>query len=204
VVESGLEEVLLEDRIRFVDLNYQPAWVRPNAGGKTPMRALLLPQVLGEVDWVVSMPKLKTHHWAGVTLSMKNLFGVMPGLYYGWPKNLLHWVGIERAILDIYATVRPQFAICDGIVGMEGDGPIMGTPKSAGVVVMSRDPLALDATCARIMRIDPAKISYLRDAHGWLGTIDEAAIPQVGERIDAVATRFDLLEGVEAHRGIGY
>ena len=82
---------------------------------------------LRRADLIVSMPKMKTHHWAGVTLSMKNLFGVMPGVYYGWPKNVLHHAGIPESILDINAAVRPHLAIVDGIIGMEGDGPIMGT-----------------------------------------------------------------------------
>jgi hypothetical protein len=82
------------------------------------------------VDWIVSMAKMKTHHWAGVTLSMKNLFGVMPGSYYGWPKNVLHWAGINETILDIYATLRPHLTIVDGIIGMEGDGAHHGYPSS--------------------------------------------------------------------------
>ena len=51
---------------------------------------------------------MKTHHWAGVTLSLKNLFGTLPGRVYGWPKNILHWAGIERSILDIAGTVQPS------------------------------------------------------------------------------------------------
>ena len=89
-----------------------------------------LPASLKRADLVVSLPKMKTHHWAGVTLAMKNLFGVMPGVAYGWPKNVLHHAGIPGSILDINAAVRPALAIVDGIVGMEGDGPIMGTPRS--------------------------------------------------------------------------
>src|SRR5579862_7420719 len=94
------------------------------------LKELFLPKtVLGD-DFFVSMPKLKTHHWAGVTLAMKNLFGIVPGSCYGWPKNALHWAGIDRSILDINACVRPDFAIVDGIVAMEGNGPIQGQPKS--------------------------------------------------------------------------
>ena len=80
-------------------------------------------------------------------LAMKNLFGLMPGIIYGWPKNVLHSVGIEPSILDIAATVRPDFTIVDGIVGMEGDGPILGDPISSGVIVMGRSAVAVDATC---------------------------------------------------------
>ena len=55
-----------------------------------------LPATLKRADLIVSLPKLKTHHWAGVTLSLKNFFGVMPGIVYGWPKNVLHHAGIGR------------------------------------------------------------------------------------------------------------
>ena len=75
---------------------------------------------------------MKTHHWAGVTLSLKNLFGTLPGLVYGWPKNDLHWAGIEQSILDIAGAVRPAYSIIDGIVGMEGNGPISGEPVASG------------------------------------------------------------------------
>ena len=136
--ESGLADVLTEDRIRFHDLNYVTGYQLPNAGRQSSMRTLTFPVLFQEVDWIVSVAKMKTHHIAGVTLSMKNLFGVMPGIYYGWPKNVLHHAGIENSILDINATLKPHFAIVDGIVGMQGDGPIMGDPKQAGVLVMGQ------------------------------------------------------------------
>lgn len=200
--ESGLGDVLFEDRIPFVDLNYDTGYTVPNAGRRTRLATLRFPVVLREVDWIVSMPKLKTHHWAGVTISMKNLFGVMPGIYYGWPKNVLHWAGINEAIVDINATLRPHFAIVDGIVGMEGDGPIMGTPRRAGVIVMGRNLPAVDATCSRIMGIDPQKVRYLAAASGWLGPISESGILQIGELIASVRSNFKLLEKIPAHRGL--
>jgi len=91
---------------------------------------LSLPVELLKSDFIVSMPKLKTHHWAGMTASMKNFFGVVPGAIYGWPKNILHFKGIDGSILDLNATVRPSFTILDAITAMEGDGPIMGRPQS--------------------------------------------------------------------------
>jgi len=201
--ESGLGEVLLEDRIPFVDLNYESAITVPNAGRYMRLRELVLPAILRQSDWIVSMPKMKTHHWAGVTLSMKNLFGVMPGAYYGWPKNVLHWEGIENCIFDIHATVRPHFSIMDGIVGMEGDGPILGAPHHAGVLVMGRNLPAVDATSARIMGIDPAKVKHLTLASGRLGPIRESSILQRGEKIEAVRSDFALEEKIHAQKGIG-
>ncbi len=200
--ESGLSEVLREDRIPFLDLNYQDVYTRPNAGRFTRLASLTFPVPLQQADLIVSLAKLKTHHWAGVTLSMKNLFGVMPGSYYGWPKNVLHYAGIPPAILDITATLRPHLAIVDGIVGMQGDGPIMGDPKPAGVLVMGRNFPAVDATCARIMKIDPYRVKYLQQAEASLGPIHEADIMQLGEPVAAVATEFKLLDFVPAHRGL--
>jgi uncharacterized protein (DUF362 family) len=200
--ESGLADVLTEDRIPFHDLNYITGFELPNAGRQSSMRTLTFPALFKVVDWIVSVAKMKTHHWAGATLSMKNLFGVMPGIYYGWPKNVLHQVGIENSILDINATLKPHFAIVDGIVGMEGDGPIMGDPKRVGVFVMGRNLAAVDATCCRIMGIDPYKVSYLERADNWLGPISEVAIEQRGESIPSVRTNFNLIDTIPAHRGL--
>lgn len=200
--ESGLADVLTEDRIAFHDLNYMTGYELPNAGRQSFMKKLTFPDLFQEVDWIVSVAKMKTHHWAGATLSMKNLFGVMPGMYYGWPKNVLHYAGIENSILDINATLKPHFAIVDGIVGMEGDGPIMGDPKKVGVLVMGRNLAAVDATCCRIMGIDPYKVAYLEKADNWLGPIGERAIEQRGETIISVRTNFNLIDEIPAHRGI--
>ena len=200
--ESGLADVLYEDRIPFVNLNDGGGYTIPNIGKQTSLPSLTFPNHFREIDWIVSMPKLKTHHWAGATLSMKNLFGVMPGMYYGWPKNVLHQVGIPKSIVDITATLRPHFAIVDGIVGMEGDGPIMGTPKKAGVLVMGRNLPAVDATCTRLMGINPHKIEYLATASNWLGPIHESNIEQRGDRIRLLRKDFLLLDQIPAHRGI--
>ena len=200
--ESGLADVLTEVHIAFHDLNYISGKTVPNLGRQSQLKTLTFPALFAEVDWIVSVAKMKTHHWAGATLSMKNLFGVMPGIYYGWPKNVLHHAGIENSILDINATLKPHFAIVDGIVGMEGDGPIMGDPKKAGVLVMGRNLPAVDATCCRIMGLDPYKVSYLERADNWLGPIGEGSIEQRGESIASVRTNFKLVDRIPAHQGI--
>ncbi len=200
--ESGLADVLTEDHIVFHDLNYLTGETVPNLSRQSKLKTLTFPALFNAVDWIVSVAKMKTHHWAGATLSMKNLFGVMPGIYYGWPKNVLHHAGIENSILDITATLQPHFAIVDGIVGMEGDGPIMGDPKRAGVLVMGTNLPAVDATCCRIMGIDPYRISYLERADKWLGPVGEGSIEQCGESVAAVRTNFKLINEIPAHQGI--
>jgi uncharacterized protein (DUF362 family) len=156
------------------------------------LHSLYLPHTVLGSDLLVSMPKMKTHHWAGATLSMKNLFGVVPGGVYGWPKNVLHWAGINQSIADLHAMFPRHFAIVDGIVGMDGNGPIQGRPKPAGVIVSGRDPVAVDATCCRIMQIEPSRIEYLTLAGGLEG-IAEENIQQIGEKPDSVETRFELI-----------
>ncbi len=201
---SGLADTLFQDRIPFIDLNNDNLLTVRNKARLTRLKALTLPAVLGQVDWIVSVAKMKTHHWAGVTLSMKNLFGVMPGIVYGWPKNVLHHEGIDKSIIDINATVQPHFAIVDGIIGMEGDGPIMGGSKYAGVLVMGRNLPAVDATCCRIMGIDPRKVHHLHLASNSLGPVDEKVIVQRGEKIAEVRKNFALREDIPAQTGLRY
>jgi uncharacterized protein (DUF362 family) len=192
--QSGLGAILKESRLQFIDLNHDDVGFVTNRLGRSSLARLALPQSLLQADLIVSIPKLKTHHWAGVTLSLKNLFGVMPGAVYGWPKNVLHYAGIGRCILDIAAAVRPHLAIVDGIIGMEGDGPIMGTPRHSGFLAIGTNLPAVDATCARLMKINPSRVGYLADASGLLGPISEHHIEQRGETIASLAQPFQLLD----------
>jgi uncharacterized protein (DUF362 family) len=190
VVASGLREALDDARIRFVDLNDAPLVRTPLRTRYTGLGELWIPRVLREADVVVSMPKLKTHHWVGVTLSLKNCFGCMPGRVYGWPKDVFHVNGIPESIVDIAAAIRPSLAIVDGVVGMEGDGPIYGDPVASGVVVVSRDPVAADVTGARLMGIDPEKVDYMMEAGRFLGQSRSELIEQRGEDPERLARAF--------------
>jgi uncharacterized protein (DUF362 family) len=177
----------------FTDLNLDSVAKRPIPQPVSQLKSLYLPRTVLDCDLLVSLPKMKTHHWAGATLAMKNLFGLVPGGVYGWPKNVLHWAGIAESIVDLHHLFPRQFAIVDGIVGMEGNGPIQGTPKQAGVLVAGSDVAAVDATCCRIMGIDPKKVSYLFLARGE-ENLGESAIRQIGEPISSVRTPFELID----------
>ncbi|MBI4871130.1 MAG: DUF362 domain-containing protein [Candidatus Riflebacteria bacterium] len=169
---SGLAAGLRRDNLRFVDLNYDDLdglKTETLSDMATPslLPRLSLPRTLTRAGLVVSMPKLKTHHHVGVTLSLKNLFGCVPGAKYGWPKNVLHWNVIERSILEIYGTLRrevPMFALVDGIVAMEGDGPLEGRPRQVGLLLAGEDLAAVDATAARVAGLDPSGIAHLAAA----------------------------------------
>jgi uncharacterized protein (DUF362 family) len=197
--EAIVESVRLREFVgplarTFVDLNLDDVERVTLKSHASRLKQLYLPKTVLGVDFLVSMPKLKTHHWTGVTLSLKNMFGVVPGGCYGWPKNVLHWAGIDGAILDVNAAARPDFAIVDGIVGMEGNGPIQGTPKACGVLVFGDDPVAVDATCCRIMGFNPLKVKYLAQAGTLLGHVEAAKIRQHGENIAVVNKPFEVLD----------
>jgi uncharacterized protein (DUF362 family) len=192
---SGLYDVIREHRIRYVDLNNDDVRLTKLKSTFTGLKQLYLPETLYNADLLVSMPKLKTHHWAGVTLSLKNMFGVVPGSVYGWPKNALHWAGVNGSIVDINSSLPiPRFAIVDGIVGMEGNGPLQGQAKKGGVLVMGDDLVAVDATAARLMKIEPRKIKYLEMAAQFLGNLGLEQIEQIGENFGPYQQDFRVIE----------
>lgn len=191
--QSGLLDLLGDIDVPFVDLNTAAVGHVELHSRFTSLGELWLPTPVTQADLVVSMPKLKTHHWGGVTLSLKNLFGTVPGRIYGWPKNVLHWAGLEESILDVAGAVRPRLAIVDGIVGMQGDGPIKGDAVDVGVIVAGTDPVAVDSTSARLMGIDPERVGYLVEAGRFLGQLTPELIDQRGEDPEGEAVPFELL-----------
>jgi uncharacterized protein (DUF362 family) len=197
---TGLMDVLTQLRLRFVDLNHDDVKQVQLRSRFTELPSMRLPVELLRSDVVVSMPKLKTHHWAGMTCGMKNLFGVVPGGVYGWPKNLLHWAGIDNSIVDLAATVRPSLTIVDAISSMEGDGPIMGRARHTGFIAMGTDVVAVDATCARAIGVDPFKLPYIEKAAHFLGNAALERIRHRGESPSRYVFDFDLIESMQSVR----
>jgi uncharacterized protein (DUF362 family) len=198
VEESGLGPVLRKHGVRFVDLNHDEPVKVPNLGRTTGLDHLYLTRTVLNAGVLISLPKMKTHHWAGATLSLKNLFGTLPGICYGWPKNELHWRGIPQSIIDIAITQTPHLAIVDGIIGMEGDGPLAGKARHSGVIVMGIDLVAVDATCCRLMKLPAERIPTLvLGAQMKLGRLAEAEIPQIGEPIEKWAQAYEWPPKVE-------
>ena len=179
IYETGLADQLLHRQISFVDLNRDELVKTKLQANYSGLGHLWLPRTVLASDFIVSMPKVKTHHWTGVTLSMKNMFGVVPGSRYGWPKNVLHWAGINESILDICATVRPHFVIADGIIAMEGDGPLNGTPKALHTILLADDPAAADAELTRLLGLNTDRVQYIQEAGGFIGNIRQSAISKL-------------------------
>jgi uncharacterized protein (DUF362 family) len=194
---ANLKLRLADRRIDFVDLNRDELAPVKLKADYSAMGELWLPRTVLDSDFLVSMPKVKTHHWAGVTLSLKNMFGVVPGMKYGWPKNLLHWHGIHECVLDICATVPIHFVIADGITAMEGNGPLQGAARDLGRIVLADDPVAADATCARLMGLDPFRVQHLSDGARFLGNLNADRITMLGERVEPPVRPFSVLSNFE-------
>jgi uncharacterized protein (DUF362 family) len=120
-------------------------------------------------------------------------FDLIPGMKYGWPKNVLHWSGIHESILDICATVPIHFVIADGITAMEGNGPLQGNARQLGKIVLADDPVAADATCARLMGFDPLQVRHLSEGGQFLGNLHEDRITMLGEEVIVPTRPFSVL-----------
>ena len=197
--DAGFFKVIPDFEKHFVDLNVDEVSLVRLLQPHSSLAELYLPRTALHCDLLVSLPKMKTHHWVGATLAMKNLFGLVPGAVYGWPKNVLHWAGIDESIADLHRLFSRQFCIVDGIDGMQGNGPILGTPKHAGVLVAGAHPPSVDATCCQIMGIDPSGIRYL-DLVAQRTAWHPRDIRQIGELAQSAYTPFDLPPGFEGLR----
>ncbi len=193
LIDMGYAEMLLRQQVEFVDLNYDDLVAVPLKGGYTKLPQLFFARTVAEADALISVPKLKTHHWTGVSGSIKNLFGIVPGIKYGWPKNTLHIHGINEFLAELVDSLptRQRVAVVDGIVGLQGDGPLFGTGVNVGALVVGTDYLAVDATATRLMSFDPLNISYLTFA-AWagLGQIDASHIELRGASLDSLRRSF--------------
>ncbi len=135
-----------------------------------------------DVPNFISMPLMKTHSVTIFTGALKNQFGVTFG------KRILYHLHLPQTIVGVNEVIKPNFAVMDATIGMEGNGPANGIPKCMDLVLASGDLVGLDATACRIMEIDPKEVEYLTlAAKRRLGTLNPKI---VGERIDNVKKRF--------------
>lgn len=158
-------------------------------GGLKAFERFHLPKELMETDVVISVPKMKTHMEAGVTLGLKNFFGLLPR----GDRKLAHMGDIHEAIVSIYRYLKPRksiYTVVDGLVALEGrNGPTVGDPVHMGLVVMGSDPVAVDAVCVRVMGADPYDIPHLSLAFRN-GLCNAGDVRTLGKTIDEVKRDF--------------
>ena len=110
---------------------------------------------VAEADGVIDLCKMKTHVLMSMTGAVKNLFGVIPGLSkVGYHATHPDHETFADVLLDLTGYVKPRLSLMDGILAMEGDGPgSSGTPRQAGLLLASANPLALDTAAGAIMNL---------------------------------------------------
>ena len=183
--QSGTQEVAERLGIDCIDLNRDTS-VSVEIPDYYVMDRVLIAKTVVESDVIISVPVLKTHRRTIVTLSLKNMKGVMPGQ----EKRKTHQMGLERAIVDLNQVVKPHFTIVDGLVGLGGlwEGE---DAAHMNLIIAGQDPVAVDAVGAQVMGFDPTRILMLDlAAEKRLGVIDSKAITITGEKIVSVAKRF--------------
>lgn len=173
-------------KVSLVDLNTDQLVEKQVPAGKR-MKSRKVPRTIEEADIVISLPVMKIHFAAGVSLGVKNLQGAMPPL----EKYMTHFFGLWQNLVNIHHVVKPRLTIIDGIVGQEDFGPVSGTPKTMNLLIGGENPVAVDAVTMRVMGLDPhisppVLLAYLQG----FGPIEPENIEVLGTPIDKVASPF--------------
>ncbi len=180
---TGMKDMCSRNGVEWLNLRYVKDTVKLAVPNGEVLESITVPRLVTE-SAVISAAKLKTHVDTGVTLGMKNMFGLLPDKF----KGKYHMKGISKVVVDINTVLKPALTVIDGFVGMEGQGPIDGTPVQMDLIIAGTDPVATDATACRVMGINPYKITHIRKAYEKGLGKSEAQV--VGEKLDAVTRIF--------------
>jgi uncharacterized protein (DUF362 family) len=181
---TGMREMCERNGVRCLNLRKAQDRVKIDISHGEALSRITVPRIVTE-SAIISAAKLKTHTSTGVTLGMKNMFGLLPDKL----KGKYHLKGISKVIADINSVIRPKLTVIDGFVGMEGLGPSDGKPVQMDLIVAGQDPVATDATACRIMGFNPHEIKHIRKAYErGMGNIDDIEI--LGERLENVTRPF--------------
>jgi uncharacterized protein (DUF362 family)/NAD-dependent dihydropyrimidine dehydrogenase PreA subunit len=151
----GVTQICERYGVTAVDLNKHDATtVKLRSGATVKMSKLALESK------VIDVAKLKTHVLATVTLGIKNLMGCVVGN----DKREIHLNGLDQNLANLPFVVKPAFIIIEGLTGMEGRGPVAGTPIKSNLIVTSRDVIAGDVVASKLMGFDPYAIPHIKYA----------------------------------------
>jgi uncharacterized protein (DUF362 family) len=182
---TGMKEMCKRYGVECLNLRHVKDKVKIKIPNGESLKEITVPRIVTEYA-IISAAKMKTHMATKVTLGMKNMFGLLPDKL----KMKYHAKGISKVIVDINTVIKPNLTVIDGFVAMEGKGPVDGSPVKMDLIIAGKDPVATDATGARVMGIDPYEISHIRTAHQkGLGNVDDIDI--VGSQIDDVKRVFN-------------
>ena len=184
VERSGLLEVANRYGVKFEDFKES---VHANLTKSILCKSWNVAKAAYEADVVISLPKFKTHGMAYFTGAVKNQFGCIPGTQKAtWHTRMPDAHNFCKMLLDLNSVIGTSFAILDGIVAMEGNGPKSGTPYKLNTLIMGQSLTAVDSTAIRLIGYDnPLDIPVLKEAeeYKW-GTVLPNEIEVLGEKLE--------------------
>jgi hypothetical protein len=146
---------------------------------------LSIPTIIRESDLYINFGKLKTHNRTKVSLTMKNQWGLLSFK----DRQMYHRIGLHEPIAQIARAVQPHFTVVDGIIGLEGNGPILGTPRPTGALIVGQGLVETDVVCSKLVGQDPREVIHLKRAvELGLGTWDADVR---GAPVEQLAVRYE-------------
>lgn len=182
---TGIKDVLIEENVKIANFKEKTEFYFEN--GKM-VKKFIFAKVVDEVDYIFTMPKLKTHGMTYFTGAIKNIFGIVPGLlkpkfHYQFPDKS----DFSDMLVDINMALKPSYAIMDAIVSMEGNGPRNGRAVETGILLVSKDLVALDSVACKMTGINVKEILPILKAYERsMGEIDFEKIELVGDKFKKV------------------
>lgn len=183
---SGFRQMCQRTGVKLANLR-EAGFIATRFQGRI-LPEIYLSRIALEADFIINLPKLKTHSLTTFTGGIKNLYGVIPaGLRRRFHSEYVKTDDFCQVLVDIFAAARPHLSIMDGIVTMEGEGPGSGHLRKLGLILTSRDTVALDAVAGSLIGLAPQQVLTTRyAAERGLGTGDLKSIQIVGESLAAV------------------
>jgi len=178
---AGIDKVASRWKVDLMDLN-DDEYVIADVPSPLALKTVRIAKTALN-SAIISVPKLKLHRMAGVTLSLKNMMGVVS------PKGQIHR-SLSKKIADLVSLVKPRLAVIDGIIGGEGH-ELAKKPVEMNLVIAGLEPVDVDTVGAAVMDFNPKKAEQLTlAAKKGLGICDLDKIRVLGEPIEKVKKRF--------------
>jgi uncharacterized protein (DUF362 family) len=183
---TGMLKVCEDNHVKFINLRKEKDRVKLKIPDAETLKEITVPKIVVD-SAIISAAKLKTHSETGISIGMKNMFGLLPDKL----KFKYHLKNISKVVVDINTVLKSRLTVVDGFYALEGPGPTNGTPVKMDLIIAGKDPVATDATGCRVMGINPGEIYHIKRAYEkGLGEMDEGKIELVGNRLEEVMRKF--------------
>ncbi len=184
---SGIRQVCEEAEVELVNLR-EGGFTEINYDGLI-LNKLYISKIALDADLIINLPKLKTHSLTVFTGGIKNMYGTIPkGYRTRFHYDYMKIEDFSGMLVDVFSVVKPYVTIMDGVTAMEGEGPGSGSLRNLGIILASKDTVALDTVASRIIGLEPLNIITTRYAYErGLGIGNLEDIDVVGETITDIS-----------------